>query len=70
MKTQKKYEAPQIQHAEVELEQGFMKASVFDPENNQDDGVTITGHEVGNTGDYSNIGWDDDGTTNSTWGIN
>ncbi|WP_462355990.1 hypothetical protein [Phocaeicola coprophilus] len=70
MKTQKKYEAPQTQHAEVELEQGFMKASVFDPENNQDDGVTITGHEVGNTGDYSNIGWDDDGTTNSTWGIN
>lgn len=70
MKTQKKYEAPQTQHAEVELEQGFMKASVFDPENNQDDGVTITGHEVGNTGDYSNISWDDDGTTNSTWGIN
>lgn len=29
MKTQKKYEAPQTQHAEVELEQGFMKASVF-----------------------------------------
>ena len=29
MKTQKKYEAPQTQHAEVELEQGFMKDSVF-----------------------------------------
>ena len=30
MKTQKKYEAPQTQHAEVELEQGFMSGSVVD----------------------------------------
>lgn len=64
----KEYEIPRMDKLEVELEQGFMKASVFDPESNQDDGVTITGHEVGNTGDYSNIGWDGDGTTNSTWG--
>lgn len=64
----KEYEIPRMDKLEVELEKGFMKASVFDPENNQDDGVTITGHEVGNTGDYSNIGWDGDGTTNSTWG--
>ena len=63
-----KYLAPSTKYTDVELEQGFMKASVFEPENNQDDGVTITGHEVGNTGDYSNIGWDNDGTTNSTWG--
>lgn len=29
MKTEKQYVAPQTQHVEVELEQGFMKASVF-----------------------------------------
>ena len=35
-----------------------MSASIFDDENNQDDGVSIDGHEVGNTGDYTDIGWD------------
>ena len=64
----KLYETPRTQHVEVELEQGFMTASVFDPENNQDDGVSIGGHEVGNTGDYTDIGWDNDGGTRSTWG--
>lgn len=68
MKTEKQYVAPQTQHVEVELENGFMSASIFDATNKQDDGVTITGHEVGNTGDYSGIGWDGDGTTKSTWG--
>lgn len=29
MKTEKQYVVPQTQHVEVELEQGFMKASVF-----------------------------------------
>ena len=52
MKTQKKYEAPQTQHAEVELEQGFMKASVFEPEDGHDKGVTIEGHGYGNYGNY------------------
>ena len=64
----KLYETPRTQHVEVELEQGFMTASVFDPENGQDDGVSIDGHEVGNTGDYTDIGWDNDGGTRSTWG--
>lgn len=64
----KEYEIPRMDKLEVELEKGFMKASVFDSGNDQDDGVTITGHEVGNTGDYSDLGWDGDGTTNSTWG--
>lgn len=48
----KKYEAPQTDLTQVELEQGFMSASIFDADNNQDDGVSIEGHEVGNTGDY------------------
>lgn len=64
----KDYIAPHTEKTEVEMEQGFMTASVFDPENQQDDGVSIDGHEVGNTGDYTNIGWDNDGGTRSTWG--
>lgn len=59
----KKYEAPQTDFTQVELEQGFMSASIFDDENNQDDGVSIDGHEVGNTGDYTNIGWDFQGSS-------
>lgn len=58
MKTQKKYEAPQTQHAEVELEQGFMSASVFDPADQHDEGVTIQNHEFGETHDFTDDGWD------------
>lgn len=54
----KKYEAPQTDLTQVELEQGFMSASIFDRDNNQDDGVSIDGHKVGNTGDYTDRGWD------------
>lgn len=60
MEQKSKYVAPSTRRVMVELEQGFMTASVFDPENGQDDGVSIEGHEVGNTGDYTDIGWDDD----------
>ena len=64
----KEYIAPLTERTEVELEQGFMTASVFDPENGQDDGVSIEGHEVGNTGDYTNIGWDKQGSSiDSAW---
>lgn len=54
----KTYVAPETEMKTVELEQGFMTASVFDPENQQDGGVNVSGHEVGNTGDYTDIGWD------------
>ena len=64
----KDYIAPHTEKTEVEMEQGFMSASIFDSENEQDDGVSIGGHEVGNTGDYTDIGWDNDGKTRSTWG--
>lgn len=64
----KEYEVPLTTYSEVELEQGFMSASIFEAVNNQDNGVSITGHEVGNTGDYTDIGWDPDGTTTRTWG--
>lgn len=65
----KEYIAPLTEKTEVELEQGFMSsASVFDPENGQDNGVSIEGHEVGNTGDYTDIGWDNQGKSkNSAW---
>lgn len=58
MKTQKKYEAPQTQHAEVELEQGFMSASVFEGGKENAEGVTIEEHGFANPGadwegDYS-----------------
>ncbi len=46
------YEAPQTQMSEVELEQGFMNASVFAPEGQHDEGVSIKGHEFGNSGNY------------------
>lgn len=67
MKTQKKYEAPQTQHAEVELEQGFMSGSVFEDGKENADGVTIEKHgfadpEKAWEGDYSDPnnggGWD------------
>lgn len=64
----KEYIAPLTEKTEVELEQGFMTASVFDSENEQDDGVSIEGHEVGNTGDYTDTGWDGQGRSrNSAW---
>lgn len=65
----KEYIAPLTEKTEVELEQGFMSsASVFDSENGQDDGVSIEGHEVGNTGDYTDIGWDgQERSRNSAW---
>lgn len=66
MKTQKKYEAPQTQHAEVELEQGFMSASVFDPTDQHDEGVTIEGHGFGNKQDFTGTGWDDDQNTSTS----
>lgn len=71
MKEEKKekYESPRTEKTQVNLESGFMTASIFEEENHQDDGVSIEGHEVGNTGDYTGLGWDfqDDqiNTTNS-----
>lgn len=57
MKKKELYEAPRTKITEVELENGFMSsASIFDPENQQDDGVTTEGHDLGNTGTYDK--WD------------
>ena len=66
MKTKKIYNPPITEMVEVEFEGGFMSnASVFDPDNNQDKGVVIQGHKVGNEGDYTDLGWDNAGTSES-----
>lgn len=57
MKTEKQYVAPQTQHVEVELEQGFMKASVFEEKENTKS-LTIDDHKVDETFDFSNDSWD------------
>lgn len=58
----KKYEAPQTRYLEVELEQSFMKASIFEPEDGHDQGLTIEEHKFATgaewEGDYTNEGWD------------
>lgn len=59
----KLYETPRTQHVEVELEEGIMnKASIFEPEGGHDKGVSIKGHEFGNSGNYF-----DNPTTESGW---
>ena len=60
MKEEKKekYESPRTEKTQVNLESGFMTASIFEEGNDQDKGVSIEGHEVGNTGDYTGLGWD------------
>lgn len=66
---QKEYETPQTTFVEVELEQGFMKASVFEDGTENASGVTIEEHgfatpknsdgTVNNwEGDYSGGTWD------------
>lgn len=61
------YEAPQTQMSEVELEQGFMTASVFDPKDEHDNSVSIEGHGFGSSVDYfegANASQWDNTTTN------
>lgn len=58
-----KYLAPSTQYTDVELEQGFMKASVFEGGTENADGVTIEEHGFANPdaeweGDYSGSTWD------------
>ena len=57
------YEKPQTFRTEVEVENGFMAASIMDPENGHDQGLTTEEHGFANSesqweGDYSNDTWD------------
>ena len=64
----KEYEVPLTTYSEVELEQGFMKASVFEDGTENADGVTIEEHGFAKPGtpdspnpwegDYSGDTWD------------
>lgn len=54
-----KYLAPSTKYNDVELEQGFMKASVFEEKENTES-LTIEDHKVDETFDFSGDGvsWD------------
>lgn len=59
----KMYEAPHTDKSVVELENGFMSASVFEGGTENADGVTIEEHGFANPGaewegDYSGSTWD------------
>lgn len=64
----KEYEIPRMDKMEVELEKGFMKASVFEGGTENADGVIIEEHGFANPGtaenpnpwegNYTNDGWD------------
>lgn len=52
---QKEYETPQTTFVEVELEQGFMKSSVFEDGTENAEYVVTEDHEVNSTvGNYFN----------------
>lgn len=59
----KEYEVPLTTYSEVELEQGFMKASVFEDGTENANGVTIEEHGFASPdqsweGDYFGDEWD------------
>ena len=64
---QKEYEAPQTTCLEVELEQGFMKASIFEEGEGHDKGVSIEGHGFGNSGNYFDNNEKGQGLNNPSW---
>ena len=60
------YETPLFESIRVEMEEGIMKASMFEPEDGHDKGVTIEGHGFGNSQDFTGSGWDDDPSSSSS----
>lgn len=58
----KEYEIPRMDKMEVELEKGFMKASVYEGGTENANGVTIEEHGFATSGDwegdYSGDTWD------------
>ncbi len=58
-----KYESPSTQKTQVNLESGFMSsASVFEDGDKHDEGVSIEGHSIGNSGNYF-----DENTGDPSW---
>ena len=62
----KMYEAPHTDKSVVQLESGFMDASIFSPKDEHDEGVTIEGHSIGNSGNYFD-GDDSSDFTHNQW---
>lgn len=63
MEQKSKYVAPSTQRVTVELEQGFMTASVFDKDDGHDKGLQTEEHGFANPnqgweGDYGDDTWD------------
>lgn len=59
----KKYVAPETEMKTVELESGFMTASIFEEENKHDEGLSTEEHGFANPtkqweGDYGESEWD------------
>lgn len=63
MEQKSKYVAPSTQRVTVELEQGFMSASIFEEENMHDEGLSTEEHGFANPGtdwegNYGEGEWD------------
>lgn len=63
MKQRSKYEAPSTRRVMVELEQGFMSASIFEEENMHDEGLSTEEHGFADPtkqweGNYGERDWD------------
>lgn len=63
MEQKSKYVAPSTQRVTVELEQGFMSASIFEDENKHDKGLSTEEHGFANPGaewegNYGESDWD------------
>lgn len=64
MKTKKIYNPPITEMVEVEFEGGFMVDSQHNVDeeifnnNSRSGDISIEGHAVGNEGDYTDMGWD------------
>ena len=63
MEQKSKYVAPSTRRVTVELEQGFMSASIFEEENRHDEGLSTEEHGFANPGtdwegNYGESDWD------------
>ena len=62
-KNKEKYESPFTKKTQVNLESGFMTASIFEEENQHDEGLTTEEHGFANPGEewegnYGESVWD------------
>ena len=57
MKNKKTYEAPLTKLKQVELESGFMEASVVDKDDNTDNSVNAGDQEIEGNYDFTDNAW-------------